>query len=154
MAMAMAMSGVCCSLHAASNSVHNSPRRRYISNQEWLNFNSQPLKNLSEGDQAALSVRGASTSTRRSVLAKAVSGSAVQEIVAAKREIDDVLSRGSKDGLSAVSWALYADEETKSVLGEAVATLGNQLGRDFGGFLRSKDGHGVWEAFYAPHISR
>lgn len=85
---------------------------------------------------------------------KAVSGSAVQEIVEAKREIDDVLSRGSKDGLSTVSWALYADEETKSVLGKAVATLGNQLGRDFGEFLRSKDGHGVWEVFHAPHISR
>ena len=73
----------------------------------------------------------------------------VGEIVEAKREIDDVFSRGSKDGLSTVSWPLYADEETK-----AVATLGSQLGRDFGEFLRSKDGHGVWEVFYAPHISR
>lgn len=153
MAMAIAMTGVCCSVLPASNSVHNSPRRRYISNQEWSNLNRQPLKNLRERNQGAFSVPGGSTSTR-SVLVKAVSGSAVQEIVEAKREIDDVLSRGSKDGLSKVSWALYADEETKSVLGKAVAILGNQLGRDFGEFLRSTDGHGVWEVFYAPHISR
>ena len=152
--MDIAMTGVCCSLLPASNLVHNSPRRHCISNQEWSNWNPQPLKILSERNQAAFSVRGAATSTRRSVLVKAVSGSAVQEIVEAKRAIDDVLSRGSKDGLSTVSWALYADEETKSVLGKAVATLGNQLERDFGEFLRSKDGHGVWEVFYAPHISR
>lgn len=83
---------------------------------------------------------------------------AVEEGVAeAKRAIDEVLlSNGGDDkgagGLAEVSWALNADEATKKVLADAVTKLCACRGQDFGEFLRSRDAHGVWEVFYAPHI--
>lgn len=83
---------------------------------------------------------------------------AVEEGVAeAKRVIDEVLRSNDGDdkgaeGLAEVSWALNADEATKKVLADAVTKLCACRGQDFGEFMRSRDAHGVWEVFYAPHI--
>lgn len=80
-----------------------------------------------------------------------------EAIVDAKRVIDEILmSKGVNGvgGLAEVSWALYADEKTKGCLADAVKTLGECRGQDFGEFLKSIDGHGIWEVFYAPHITR
>lgn len=79
----------------------------------------------------------------------------VEEGVAdAKRVIDEVLRKGGDgSGLAEATWALYADEATKKVIADAVTKLGACRGQDFGEFLRSEDAQGVWEVFYAPHIS-
>lgn len=54
--------------------------------------------------------------------------------------------------LAEVSWALYADGETKKLLADAVTKLSGCRGQDYDDFLRSVEVHGVWEVFYAPHI--
>jgi len=91
--------------------------------------------------------------------AVARTAAAVEEegVAEAKRVIDEVLlSNGGDDkgagGLAEVSWALNADEATKKVLADAVTKLCACRGQDFGEFMRSRDAHGVWEVFYAPHI--
>lgn len=98
--------------------------------------------------------RGLNSKWRTGALAR----TPVEEGVAdAKRVIDNLLrSRGGDGagGLAEVSWALYADEETKRLLDDAVAKLSASRGQDFGEFLRSAESHGVWEVFYAPHIFR
>jgi hypothetical protein len=77
-------------------------------------------------------------------------------VAEAKRVIDEVLMTKGGDGsggLAEVSWALYADKEAKKLLEDSVGKLSECKGQDFGDFLRSQESHGVWEVFYAPHIS-
>lgn len=86
----------------------------------------------------------------------AVASASVDEGIAdAKKMIDEVLLSKGSDGagqLAEVSWALYADGETKKLLADAVTKLSGCRGQDYDDFLRSVEVHGVWEVFYAPHI--
>jgi hypothetical protein len=54
---------------------------------------------------------------------------------------------------SAVSWALYCDKESQRLLAESVEKL-CASSQDAGPFLSSENALGVWDVFYAPHISR
>ncbi len=84
----------------------------------------------------------------------------------AKRLIDKVLRKGKEEeeesavavatssvADSAVSWALYCDKESQRLLAESVEKL-CASSQDAGPFLSSENALGVWDVFYAPHISR
>ncbi len=77
----------------------------------------------------------------------------------AKRLIDEVLRKGKEEeeesavANSAVSWALYCDKESQRLLAESVEKL-CASSQDAGPFLSSENALGVWDVFYAPHISR
>jgi hypothetical protein len=150
---------------AAFNSVICTTPRFYHKNHEIRSSLNGPL--VVSGGASGTSVLASSNSGRREGedrrvdskwRTRALARTAVEEGVAeAKRVIDEVLRSKGGDGagcLAEVSWALYADEETKQSLEDAVTKLGACRGQDFGEFLRSADSHGVWEVFYAPHIFR
>jgi hypothetical protein len=84
----------------------------------------------------------------------------------AKRLINEVLRKGKEEeeesavaaatssvANSAVSWALYCDKESQRLLAESVEKLCASA-QDAGPFLSSENALGVWDVFYAPHISR
>lgn len=129
-------------------------------NHKLRKLRKDPAPGLAWSNFSTCGVRRGATNAGRGVNLKwgmnAVASASVDEGIAdAKKMIDEVLLSKGSDGagqLAEVSWALYADGETKKLLADAVTKLSGCRGQDYDDFLRSVEVHGVWEVFYAPHI--